>query len=439
MKNTKNKILVASAVAIMMAPVALSALPQQSVSAEAIGTVSNATPVYDANGKATGATLPSGSQWKLGTQITLNGVAHYMVGTNEYIPASSVSNVTGAANSSDDFGGKVATNYFTNDANTGKNGTATATLDVVDANGNSTGKTLPSGSVWRLGKVLHANKQTYYQVSTNEFVPALDITVVGQTDNNTATTPNTVESYTTTDTNNGKTGTAKTTLDVVDSNGKSTGLTLPTGSSWKVGKVLYVNKETFYQIATNEWVLAVNLQFATDDAATPNTSESYVTTSTNAGKTGVAITDLNVIDNNGNDTGKIIAKGSAWKLGSALHANKQVYYQIATNEWISATGVSVDSKKASASAAIPTPGHGLVGTTNSALKTYNTSSNSYDRVLPANSSWKISKLVVNKYGSYWGQVSSNEWVWITNVRLNSGLNLKDNSFYEPDFATKIAK
>lgn len=437
MKNTKSKILVASAVAIMLAPAALNALPQRSVSAEAIGTVSNATPVYDANGKATGTTLPSGSQWKLGTQITLNGVAHYMVGTNEYIPASAVSNVTGSANSSDDFGGKVATNYFTNDANTGKVGTATSVLDIVDANGNSTGRTLPSGSQWRLGKVLHANKQLYYQVSTNEFVSALDITVVGQDNNDNTTT----SSYITSDTNNGKTGVATTELDVVDGNGKSTGLTLPKGSAWKVGKILTVNKETFYQIATNEWVLAVNLKFA-DDSTTANninTSESYVTTSTNSGKTGVAITDLNVIDNNGNDTGKIIAKGSAWKLGSALHANKQVYYQIATNQWILSTGVSVDSKKVSAADSIPTPGHGLVGTTNSALKTYNTETNSYDRTLPANSSWKISKLVVNKYGSFWGQVSSNEWVWITNVRLNSGLNLKENSVYEPDFATKIAK
>ena len=94
----RNNILVASAVAIMLAPAALSALPQQTVDASAVGTISTTTPVYNASGKQTGQTLPSGSKWQLGQQATINGVAHYLVGNNEYVPASVVTNVTGATN-----------------------------------------------------------------------------------------------------------------------------------------------------------------------------------------------------------------------------------------------------------------------------------------------------------------------------------------------------
>lgn len=439
MKNTKTKILVASAVAIMLAPAALSALPQATVNADAVGTLTTTTPIYDANGKASGRTLPSGSSWKLGQQITLNGVAHYQVGTNEYIPASVVTNVTGSANQTDTFGNKVANNYITANSDAGKVGTATTTLDVVDNYGNSTGRTLPSGSQWKLGNILHSNKQLYYQVGNNEWVSTLDISIVGQNGTSTNTTTN--NNYVTTDAYNGKTGTATDVLTVVDNDANNTGIVLPKGSQWKVGKVMNANGKSYYQVATNEWVLASALKFA-DDTASSNTttSDNYVTTSADTGKVGTAISNLNVTDNNGNDTGVVLAKGSQWKIGNALHANKQVYYQVATNEWVPATGLSVNTKSNTATTTTaPTPGNGLVGTTNVELKTYNTATNSYDRVLPANSSWKISKLVVNKYGSYWGQVATNEWVWISNVRLNSGLNLKDNSYYEPDFATKINK
>jgi len=81
----KGKILVAAAIAIMVAPAAA-------------GSTYKTTPVYDAKGKMTGRSLASGTRWKLGQQVILNGVVNYQVGTNEYIPAASVSNVVGSAN-----------------------------------------------------------------------------------------------------------------------------------------------------------------------------------------------------------------------------------------------------------------------------------------------------------------------------------------------------
>lgn len=584
----RNRILAASAVAIMLAPAALSALPQ-AVDAAAVGTISTTTPVYNAAGKATGATLAAGSQWQLGQQITLNGVAHYQVATNEYVPASVVTNVTGSANpvdTSQQVGRWISTN-----PDAGKTVTAKTVLNIVDGYGNETGATLPSGSQWKIGAVLHANKMLYYQVGNNQYVPTIDVTIDDATntatnddyimadsnkgkvattteavqvyDNNGNTTGRTLaagsqwklgnfmkhdkvgyyqvgtnewieaiylniaastptdtttssDNYVMTDSNAGKIGTATQVLQVVDNNGKATGVTLPNGSQWKLGNFMKHDKVAYYQVATNEWVPAMNLSIAATATDSDASSDNYVMKDANYGNTAILAKAAKVYDNNGNATGYVLPSGSQWKLGNFMKHDKVAYYQVATNEWI--MGADIDSingkdntnvsngsyitedatqagQVATATAdlqvvdgsgkslgmslpkgsqwklgngvlhfdkqlwlqvatneyvpaiyltvgdikGITNPMDGLIGTTKDAQKTYNTATNAYGQTLPANSSWKISKLVVNKYGSYWGQISTNEWVWISKVKLNSGLNLKDNSYYEPDFATAINK
>ncbi|KRL68473.1 SLAP domain-containing protein [Companilactobacillus versmoldensis] len=287
MKNKTSKFLMASAVAIMMAPAALSALPQQTASADTVGTLSIYTPIYSSTGNANGKTLPNGSSWILGEKITLNGVTNYQVGSDEYVPAFALTNITNR----DDDNSNADTNTDTNND-----------TDTTTENGVTDG---------------------------NEY--------------------------------NGQVGTVNIDkVSVVDSNGQNTGNSLSNGSQWIIGnKVLTYNNAKYYPVSTDGYVLASSL-----DIATPN------------------------IDPN---------------------------------------------------SSIPTPGNGLIGTTNKQLRTYNSDTNSYDMTLPANTSWKISKLVVNKYGSFWGEVATNQYVWITDVTLNSGLNLNNNSYYIPNFATSINK
>lgn len=429
MKNKTSKFLASSAVALMLAPAALSVLPQNVVNADAVGTVSTNTPVYDGNGKANGVTLPSGSQWKLGQQITLNGVAHYQVGNNEYIPASVVTNVTGATNSEDDTG--TVGRYRADNPDAGKTVTADTVLHVYDIYGNDTGVTLPAGSQWKIGDVLHANKQVYYQIATNQYVSTLNVTL-----NSTSTTTNT--SDITQDANYGKTGTTLVTATVYDNNGNSTGLTLPKASQWKLGSLMKIGQAAYYQVATNEWLRSTDLNIASDTAVSDNGS--YITTSNEiAGQTGSVTSNVEVVNGSGTPIGKTLPAGSQWKLGAnVLYYDKQSYYQVASDEYISIAYVRLSTEN-NTNTSIPTPGNGLIGTTSVAQRTYNTSTNAYDMNLPANTSWKIDRLVVNKYGSYWGEIATNQWVWISSVRLNSGLNLKDYSYYEPDFATSIAK
>jgi len=434
MKNTKNKILVASAVAIMMAPAALNALPQQTINADAIGTVSTATPVYDANGKTNGTTLPSGSQWKLGQQITLNGVAHYQVGNNEYVPASVITNVTGATNSVDTS--VQVGRWVSDNPDAGKTATANTLLHVVDVYGNDTGITLASGSQWKIGEILHANKMMYYQVGQNEYVPVTDVAVA-----NASTSTTDQQTTTQRDSNYGRNAKLARTAQVYDGNGKALSLDLPANSEWKLGNYMKIGNIEYYQVATNEWIMSLDIA-SFDSVANPNvTNGSYIVASSVAGQTGRLNHDAEIVNGMGTNTGRTLAKGSEWKLGKdMLSYDKQTFYQVGNGEYISTAYTDIVSPKADTNKTkIPTPGKGLVGTTKVALRTYNTATNSYDLSLPANSSWKISKLVVNKYGSYWGQVATNQWVWITNVNLNSGLSLKDNADSEPSFATNIKK
>lgn len=445
MKNKTNKILVASAVAIMLAPAALNALPQQTVSASATGTVSVATPVYDSTGKANGVTLPSGSQWKLGQQITLNGVAHYQVGNNEYIPASVVTNVIGSANPVDTTAQVGRWSSANTDA--GKTVTANKALNVVDVYGNETGKVLPAGSRWVIGEILHANKMLYYQVATNEYVNLMDVSFDDQ--NASDNTSNAADNYVETDGNYGKTGTVTQTVNVVDNNGNDTGITLPVNSQWKLGQAMHHDKQTYYQVATNEWISFANISIANPTTNSDNTdysgNGSYITNGSGAaGKIGTASTAVNVVNGRGDAIGKTLPAGSKWAIGGeTLNFDKQTYYQIATNEFVPTAYIDIDdtanntNTNTNTNSSVPTAGNGLVGTLTKNEKVYNTSTNSYGQTLPAGSAWKINNLVVNKYGSYWGQISTNEWVWISAVRLNSGLDLKANSYYEPDFAINV--
>jgi len=525
----KNNLLVASAVAIMLAPAALATLPQQTVNADAVGTIVKTTTVYDANGKATKATLATGTQWKLGQQKTLNGVVNYMVGTNQYVPATALTNVTGSANPEDNT--QTADYYTSANPDAGKTATAKVALHVVDVYGNETGTILPVGSQWKIGVVLHANKMTYYKVGNNQFISTLDVNVAGA-NNSTTTTPTTkpatpvvaqtgtmnstasiygsdgkplgltlpqgsqwklgtkvtiggTEMYpvatneyvpavfvnvagSTVANNNansvvGKTGTIKFTAYIVTADGTQTSTSLATGTQWKLGSTININGVPYYQVGGNEYISAAN--FTVSDSTTTNTGATTgtstatnpnqqtgvtITSNPNAGQIGTAKTGVTLVDDNGKATNNTVSQGSQWKLGRIMHANNQTYYQIGGSEWIAAASVTIGSPATSTTTTntntsttantsnIPTVGNGLTATTTAATKTYDTSSNTAGAELPV-ATYKITKLVVNKYGSYWGQISTNQWVWISSVTLNSGLNLQANSYLEPEFATHISK
>lgn len=234
---------------------------------------------------------------------------------------------------------------------------------------------------------------------------------------------------------------------LVDSTGKAIGNRgLAANTDWQLGKIVNINNNTYYQVATDEYALSTDMTVVngsttdTDSNTDTTTDTNNDTTSTSvAGKTGTLTAAAKVVDANGSQTGSVLDAGSSWKLGETKKFDGNDYYQVATNAYIAASSVKISDTTTNNNNGYvtPTPNAGLIATTNVATKAYDYATNSYSQTLPAGSAWKISKLVVNKYGSYWGQISSNEYVWLGDVTINSGLNLKDNSEYIADFATGI--
>lgn len=237
-------------------------------------------------------------------------------------------------------------------------------------------------------------------------------------------------------------GRTNTLTHLVDGNGKSlANLSLAANTDWQLGQIINIDGNTYYEVATNEYALSTNM-----------TVKETGTTTTPAVKTGTLSYAAKVVDPDGNPIGTVLPAGSAWKLGSTKTIDGNNYYEVGTNQYVIALAVKINDNTTTnttnnnnnntnhnTTSKIPMPGNGLIAKTNVATKTYSYNDNKYVQTLPAGTSWKVSKLVVNKYGSYWGQVASDQYVWLGDVTINSGLNLKNNSEYIADFATRINK
>lgn len=93
----KNKALIGTALALLIAPTVLSNLSPQTVSAAdvsdigLVGTVNGSGVLVDDQGQTITSTfLPNNSSWKLGNSKQINGITYYQVATNEWIAANSL-------------------------------------------------------------------------------------------------------------------------------------------------------------------------------------------------------------------------------------------------------------------------------------------------------------------------------------------------------------
>lgn len=274
----KNKALIGSALALLIAPAVLSNLSPQDVDAAVttpsnlVGTVRRGSGVLvNSQGQTITSTyLPNFSSWKLGATTQINGITYYQVATDQWIAASSIV--------ISDATPQVDTSVL------GQNATARWNAAVVNSQGQAiTGVTLPAQSNWKLGASLTINGKLYYQVATNEFVAASDLNI-GQTQTTqaattTQTTQNQNVQNQTQDQQlvgrvvNGPADLYDTSMDAFSSR------QLAEGTDWKVGNMVQ-NKYgyTFYQVSTNEWAQSSNMKL-NQDASSQVTSEPEFATS----------------------------------------------------------------------------------------------------------------------------------------------------------------
>jgi hypothetical protein len=260
----KRSILLGSALAIMVAPSVLS-IPTTTtnVSAEVnaitaytpvsgyIGTVRRGgASIVDDNGNPTSNLLGNFTSWKIDATKTINDTTYYRVATNGWVSQDqlTVSDATGKV-----INPSNADEHFNYDPLANNIGTTHQTSALVNGNGQTIpGVTLPANTSWKLGELRMINNLPYFQVATDEWVCANDITVTPLPDNTQPTTSNPV-------TLSNVVGTVNTPYPAPVFNTVTQTYTssrfLASGTSWKIANIIKNAKgEYFGQVSTNEWV-----------------------------------------------------------------------------------------------------------------------------------------------------------------------------------------
>lgn len=185
-----------------------------------------------------------------------------------------------------------------------------------------------------------------------------------------------------------------------------TGRTLEAKSSWKTFETKVIKGKTYYRVATNEWVeaSAVTVNDDTTNAVTPFTSN--VTTggvvSTLYDKTGKAL------------TGRGLGPNTSWKTAGKMVLNGKTYYQVATNEWVDASTVTVAGETTANSNITPSKGIVTIGSSVAILYTKDGVAIT-DRALGPATRWQTANKMTLKGETYY-QVATNEWVKASNLK-----------------------
>lgn len=197
----------------------------------------------------------------------------------------------------------------------------------------------------------------------------------------------------------------------VDAEGNQTNLYLSGKSSWKLGKSVLINGSRYFEVATNKYISATHIT-VTSGVPVMHTvvkpAENLVGTLTSAAK---------VVDINAKTNGIVLPSGSAWKLGQLVNIGGYNYYQVATNEYVSAALIKVNN--ANNNEVIPNTNKNVFSngpitvTLNKDVQLFDTLSQLYTRTLKEGTSWKVTNSAKNSNGQYFIQVSQYEWLPLT--------------------------
>lgn len=213
--------------------------------------VANTVVFKTSNGTEIGSTTIRGD--KVGDTITLSG------GQIPYGYTTKVNSVT-----LQETGSTQVVTVTKNAAVTPFKGVVTVKSNIYaaylyDVNGNEIKNRAVSGdSAWRVSNKMVLNDKTYYQVSTNEWIPADNVTVTSQDannaiDGNNTVTKSDVKSVTTK--NLGETGAVLYKADGSVIKNRALG----SNSAWATDKMATINGVTMYRVATDEWVPATSI------------------------------------------------------------------------------------------------------------------------------------------------------------------------------------
>lgn len=237
---------------------------------DASGTIStmeaDGAPVYSEPGGTNIVDhLKSGTSWATKSKQIIDGTTYYRIAPNKWVSSKYLTfdkkdNVKPEDHTIKRVSGQGTIKEEKSSSSDDKKDTAVYVYDSPFTPQNKTGRTLDSGSQWKISNEVSGGAQDkgWYQIGANEWVESDSFDFTGNTDvavSEDDTTPTEVTIY-----------------DSPWSDHKEVGRKLSNGSRWRInGEVTEgANGKTWYRVGANEWVASDNFDFTGDTDIEPN-------------------------------------------------------------------------------------------------------------------------------------------------------------------------
>ena len=196
---------------------------------------------------------------------------------------------------------------------------------LYNDSGQPLGRYLPAGSEWKTSLENTLDSGSYYGVGADEFLKSSDVDFESLDGQATYS-----EGQTSAVNYDGIEVTSAAGAPLYDENGNPLGRSLPEGSDWKVDLQDNNAKGTFYRVATNEYVSAVDVRPYQNS---PVYSESKVVTTPSGNPT-------RLYDEHGQlITDRALAANTSWYTDQFTDIGGIGFYRVATNEYVIASEV----------------------------------------------------------------------------------------------------
>lgn len=224
---------------------------------------------------------------------------------------------------------------------------------------------------------------------------------------------------------------------------------LAPNTPWRVGKIISLNDQTYYQVATNEYLKATDSKLSGDAA----NGKLAVGTIVN----GDAQMYFTVTKGDA-PAARTLANGTQWQVSYGVRdSNGATYYSVAPNEWVKADHITLNK-----AVKVIQINATFAGTTNENIQqptnNNNTNTSTSDpnapltvtivsgdapvytdatkgdpivaKPLPQGSKWAVSRVVSGKNGTYYFQVAQHEWITGDHAQVSK---TPDNVEFYPEF------
>lgn len=188
------------------------------------------------------------------------------------------------------------------------------------------------------------------------------------------------------------------------------------GTDWHVSsKVVAADGTVYYQVASNEYVKASDVQLASEGSKPQVNIQDVAIVVNNGGTTVYSSANKNTATN------RVLPYQSSWvTIGYSVDDNGNTFYFVGNNSYVLATDVTLQSQQANDEYKqdVITPYPDIVHVVASpSARAYDDKHNGLAVSLANGTDWKIDQKSVHSDGSVWYRVATNQWVNANDVEV----------------------